>query len=135
MSELPPQYGKYQLESGGYMRLVNQILEDLITAPFTSRQLRILLCVIRLTYGYKKKRRRISLERFADMTGLPLQHCSTEVKKLIAMNVMTRDTQRGEIGYQKYASRWQLPIRKGIRGKGIRVEGNVVYNEKWRQQS
>lgn len=112
MSELPPQYGKYQLESGGYMRLVNQILEDLARAKLTSRQLRIVLCVIRKTYGHNKRCDRISLSQIAQATGIFKEHVSREISKLISYNVLFKEGgQRGKIGYQKYAQRWLLPTR------------------------
>ena len=58
-----------QLEDG-YVRIANELLEAIIRAPLSKRELMIVLAVVRKTYGYGKKTDDISLSQLAQMTGV-----------------------------------------------------------------
>jgi phage replication O-like protein O len=44
----------------GYLKLANRLAEAVVVAPFTGTQLKIVTCVIRLTYGWGQKTARVS---------------------------------------------------------------------------
>lgn len=59
-----------QLEHG-YTRAADQLLEALSATPLPASHLRVFLAHIRMLYGYRRKRGRVSLGKVAGMTGLP----------------------------------------------------------------
>ena len=76
-----------QLERG-HTRIADELFEALTRFDFSKRQYKVLLAVIRKTYGYQKKADVISSGQLAAMTGLHSPHCRTAVKELAAMGVL-----------------------------------------------
>ena len=54
----------------GFTRLADELLDALICYPFTKRQYKVLLAVIRKTYGFQKREDDITAPQLAAMTGL-----------------------------------------------------------------
>jgi phage replication O-like protein O len=101
----------YDLEDG-YTRIANQVLEDIISAPITDRQRRVLLTVVRLTYGFNCKSARITVSQLARITSMPRQHCSAALNDLIGMNIVSRQGERGNVAYNKYQDTWRTAGRR-----------------------
>lgn len=59
-----------QLEHG-HLRLANRLVEAILHAPFQGTHVRILLALVRLTYGWKRRTARVSLEQLARHAGKP----------------------------------------------------------------
>ncbi|KAL8195940.1 UNVERIFIED_CONTAM: hypothetical protein K2H54_000268 [Gekko kuhli] len=55
----------------GYTRIANELYEALIGADLTKHQLKVVLAVLRKTYGFNQTHDRISNGQLAEMTGLP----------------------------------------------------------------
>ncbi|EKN3530434.1 replication protein [Yersinia enterocolitica] len=91
----------------GYTRLATMILEELAGADFTKRQFKVLLAVIRLTYGWNKPRDRIANSQISGIAKLPVKRVSETRVQLIKMNVLTAVGQM--IGINKNVSEWALP--------------------------
>ena len=66
----------------GYTRVANELLEALYRARLGGREMRVVLAVIRLTYGFLRKENAISLGKLAEMTGLRKERLSEVVKAL-----------------------------------------------------
>lgn len=66
----------------GYTRIANELLHALIAYPFSSRQLRVLLAVIALSYGWQRKASHISYSGLSRMTGISRRHAYNVVRKL-----------------------------------------------------
>ena len=64
-----PKTGHPQLEDG-YTRIANELLEALIRYPFSAGECKVLLGVIRLTYGWRRRSHPISQRALAVSTGL-----------------------------------------------------------------
>ena len=79
-----------QLENG-YTRIANEILEELAKFPFNGSQLRMILFLLRKTYGYRKKTDKISLSQWEKGTGLNKRTIQRELIQLEAMNVIIRN--------------------------------------------
>ena len=77
-----------QLERG-HTRIADELLEAITRFDFSKRQYKILLAVIRKTYGYQKKADVISSGQLADMTGLHSPHCRAAVKELSELGVLS----------------------------------------------
>ncbi|MBT4485532.1 MAG: replication protein [Candidatus Latescibacteria bacterium] len=101
-----------QLEKG-YLSIANEIIEALARTKMSAYQSRIIMAILRRTYGFHKKEDQISIWRIANMTGIRETHVSRTLKELEMRKIICR---RGKIiGFNKYYDQWKnLP--KGIRG-------------------
>lgn len=66
----------------------NGILERLISEPFTSGQLRIILLIIRSTLGWHKCSHELAISVIADRTGLTYRYTQKAVKDLLTQGVL-----------------------------------------------
>lgn len=97
-----------QLEDG-YTRIANELFEAVTnaqTCPVTLRQMRVVLAVIRKTYGFNKKVDRISDGQIAADTGLSRQNVNKAKRELIAMNVLYLDGHK--LGVNKHSVEWDF---------------------------
>ncbi|HGE8458757.1 TPA: replication protein [Serratia marcescens] len=88
----------------GYTRIANDLFESIMSANFTARQIKLLMAVIRKTYGFNKKFDWISGEQLSEMTGMPRTRCSTTKTELIDMNVLA--TEGRKFGINKNIHEW-----------------------------
>jgi phage replication O-like protein O len=58
-----------QLEHG-HVRIANRLVEAILDAEFTGAQVRILLALARLTYGWRKRTASVSVVELANLAGL-----------------------------------------------------------------
>ncbi len=90
-----------------YTRISNGILEALATAKLSNYEFRILMVILRKTYGFQKKKDWISLSQFSAVTGIKLSHISRTIKKLKEKNIILKNGRT--TGMQKDYERWNLP--------------------------
>lgn len=86
---LPEQPRAAQVEDG-FTRVAHGILEALALANLGKRHYKILLVLLRQTYGYNKKSDEISLTQFRDKTGVLAPNVSTAIDELVEMRVLLR---------------------------------------------
>ncbi|MEX2952550.1 replication protein [Serratia fonticola] len=91
----------------GYIRLANELYEELIGANLTRNQAKVAHAVCRKTYGYNKKVDRIADSQLAELTRLPRQKVNKAKNELIAMRVLLRVGM--QIGPNKNLSEWEIP--------------------------
>lgn len=92
----------------GYTRIANELLEAVMAADLTARQLKVLMAIIRKTYGFGKKLDRITNTQISSMTGIHHTHVCTAKNEMIAMNIIV--TKGREIGINKVISEWNFDI-------------------------
>lgn len=92
----------------GYTRIANELLEAVMCADLTARQLKVALAVIRKTYGFGKKTDRITNTQIAGMTGIHHTHVCTAKNEMIAMKIII--TSGNHIGINKVVSDWSFNI-------------------------
>ncbi|MFV9375187.1 replication protein [Citrobacter portucalensis] len=92
----------------GYTRIANELLEAVMAADLTARQLKVVLAVIRKTYGFGKKFDRITNTQIAMMTGIHHTHVCKAKNEMIAMNIIVTNGQA--IGVNKVISEWNFEI-------------------------
>lgn len=93
----------------GYTRIANELLEAISNShafPVTLRQLRVVLAVIRKTYGFNKKSDRISDSQLAAETGLSRQNVNKAKRELLAMGVLFMYGHK--LGINKHADQWDF---------------------------
>ncbi|MDT0176891.1 replication protein [Enterobacter sp. BRE11] len=88
----------------GFTRIANELLEALVMADLTSRQLKVALSVMRKTYGFNKKEDRIADSQIAEMTGIHRTHVCNARNQLINMNILTKSGNK--LSINKVVSEW-----------------------------
>lgn len=99
----------------GYTRIANELLEQVMAAPLTLREMRVVMAVIRLTYGWNRKQARVTGGLLGKLTGLPSTKASQALAALVAKNVVLRHGgSRSAVSLNKHADQWDLaaPERK-----------------------
>lgn len=106
--EFKPREGRVANLDDGYTRIANDLLEKIISFPFTLRQQNLLLAIARKTYGYNKKIDWIGNKQLSELTRYPETRCSTTKNELIKMNVLV--TKGREVGINKNLNEWKSDI-------------------------
>jgi len=125
-------------KENGYTAIANEILEALINNQFTSQELRVILLIIRKTYGYHKKMDFVSLSQIADAIKSSKTRCSQVVRKLELMKILTVNENINGIGksyiFNKDFEKWKgvneniKGISKYKRGVNENIKGGVNEN-------
>ena len=94
-----------------YTKLFNPILEAICRTEFTGREIRIVLFVIRATYGWNKKKFPLSKSYIAEGTGISVRNVSRIVKRLVNRNILIeygtdKSTRAKVYGLNKKYSQW-----------------------------
>jgi phage replication O-like protein O len=76
-----------QLENG-YTKIANELLVAIYGTNFNATQLKIILCVIRYTYGFNRKSHELSIGFISKATGVSKRYISEELNNLIKSNVL-----------------------------------------------
>lgn len=92
----------------GFTRLANMLLEEYAGADLTKRQFKVLLAVLRLTYGWNKPMDRIANSQIAQIARLPEKRVSEARVQLVGMNLLTQVGR--SIGPNKNTAEWLLPV-------------------------
>lgn len=95
----------------GYARLSNMLLEAYSGADLTKRHFKVLLAILRKTYGWNKPMDRISDSQLSEITKLPVKRCNEAKLELVRMNVIKQ--QGGMFGPNKNISEWCIPQSEG----------------------
>jgi len=93
----------------GFMRVANELTDSILMADLTARQLKIMLAIMRKTYGFNKPLDRITNTQIAAMTGIHHTHVCSAKRQLIDRGFLISNGAR--IGINKHISMWEM---KGI---------------------
>ncbi|VFS16097.1 phage replication protein O, N-terminal domain [Yokenella regensburgei] len=96
----------------GYARLSNTLLEAYAGADLTKRQYKVLLAILRKTYGWNKPMDRISDSQLSEIAKLPVKRCNEAKLELVRMGLIRQ--QGGMFGPNKNISEWCIPQNEGI---------------------
>lgn len=113
----------------GFTRIADELLDALVRFDLSKRQYKIVLAVIRKTYGYNKKADDMSSRQLALLTGIADTHCRSAVRELAKMQVLLVNPGKfGQvIGLNKDYEAWHAdytskPRTKTVRTKTVRKE-------------
>jgi len=81
--------GNPQIEDG-YTRIANELYDAILKHKFTMVETKLVLTIIRKTYGYQKQSDAISLAQFEAITKLSRGNCSRSISKLIKRNIIKK---------------------------------------------
>lgn len=82
-------YGTPQIEDG-YTRIANELLDAIISHPFSRREYAVVMAVIRVTYGFNKKEDAVSGWQLSEMTGIDRSHVSKTLSELVQKNILIK---------------------------------------------
>lgn len=99
----------------GYAKLSNTLLDAYSGADLTKRQFKVLLAILRKTYGWNKAMDRISDSQLSDITKLPVKRCNEAKLELVRMGLIKQ--QGGMFGPNKNIDEWLIPQNEGISPK------------------
>ena len=101
--------GKPEIDDG-HTKIANELLDAIIHFDFSKRQLKILLFIMRKTYGWNKLVDDISRSQIADATNFKSPHITTTIKELLDMNVIIISDGVYAKKYQinKYYNEWKM---------------------------
>ncbi len=93
-------------KENGYTPIANELLEKIYGGVFTASELRIMLTVLRFTYGFSRKTHKMSRSFIAKATGLNARETARVLKDLVRKNVILETaknsyTESREIGLNK----------------------------------
>jgi len=96
----------------GYTRIANELFDAALAYPFTGRQLKVFMAIVRKTYGYNKKRDDLSASQIGDLCGVARNHVTSTLNELSNLNIITKLP--GEFGslieINKNYRRWADPL-------------------------
>jgi len=78
-----------QLEDG-YTRIANELLDAMIKSDLSKREMKVALCVARMTYGFARKVWVTDYQEIAERTGLLRRHVISTVKSLQTRSVVSK---------------------------------------------
>jgi phage replication O-like protein O len=115
--------GNPQVEDG-HTRIANELLEAIVRFDFSKRQYKVILFVIRKTYGWNKKADVMSLSQIVDGTRIDRANSSRTVNELCEMNVLLKQQQmHGQlIKLNKNYGEWrELPKQQQVAKTATKV--------------
>lgn len=107
-------------KENGFTAIANELLEKIYQEKFSLREVRIILAVIRFTFGFHRKAANLSLRFLSHATSIKYRHTQTTVSNLIAKNTLTIKSEAigiksRVIQLNKDYEKWDFTIdRKGI---------------------
>jgi len=96
----------------GFTRIANELLHALTLCQVSGREFRVVLAVIRETYGYSRLVAPLSRTRLAEMCGLDRRDADRVVRALVAKKILHTEPGQGRspgrIGLQKDYDLWDV---------------------------
>lgn len=88
-----------------FTRISNELMEEFSKINLSSYETRVLMAILRKTYGWQKKEDWISFSQFRELTNLLDPHISRSLKKLVSRKIVTHT---GKLfGLNKDYEQWQ----------------------------
>lgn len=85
----------------GYTRIANELLEAVLAHPLTKVEIKILLVVIRKTYGFSKSYDSVSAVQIESMTGIDRSNIKKTIKSLLLKNILIKKG-KGRLAHGKH---------------------------------
>jgi len=116
-----------------YTKIPNQILQSLLMIKLQSYEIRILLAIVRKTYGFNKNKDYINQRQLKKLTGIKQPHISRTLKSLLEKKIIIKNSK--ELAIQKNYKLWEIPeketlknIPEGVYNSGLQADKNIPCN-------
>lgn len=135
--------------TNGYLKIANELFDELCKIHLTGYENQALRAVIRLTYGYNQKSVKITLDKMLEMTQIKNRQRISEAESgLVSKNILKKSGRRFSINKnyktwnkQKKTIRNFTENRKDIYGKPeknlrkiVKITDEPKYNIKYKRQ-
>ncbi len=111
-----------QIENG-YTKIANELLEAISKVNLSSYEFRVMLAIIRKTYGFNKKHDWLSLSQIEEITNIKSHNVCRTIKKLVDKNMLLKN---GKItGIQKQYKKWKTIQTDNIQTDNIQTD-NII---------
>lgn len=119
-----------QLENG-FTRIANELMEILARAPLNGTQFRILILILRETYGFQRKECAVSESYIAVRLGLKRQNIHRELKFLFDNKILctireATFTSPRVISINKHYDTWLIQLQESEENTGIEYDSSPV---------
>ena len=111
-----------QLEDG-YVRIANELYDRIASFDFTKRQYKVLLVIMRLTYGHNRTTAETSTHQIATRAGLAPSHVRAALRELVEIGcALKRSAGDGYVvGIKKDYARWTCGPKRSAHTKTVRL--------------
>jgi len=92
----------------GFVSIANELWDEIISRDFSKRQKEILLLILRLSYGCRKKYAHIPKLKYFSLCGVGPTHISKELKLLQTYKVITWERENMNFALNKDYDVWQV---------------------------
>jgi phage replication O-like protein O len=94
----------------GYIQIANELMDAIISYPFKNSELKIVLTIIRKTYGWKRKKDRLSFSQISKLSRVSIRHTKRVIKSLVLDNVILKEkiANNNILGLNKDYYSWSL---------------------------
>lgn len=101
-------------KENGYTQIANEVLEKLCETPISGGELKIVLCVIRHTWGFHKKTDKISISQLVTKTKLCRKQVCENLNKLVTKKLLLKDDKAliNEYQFNKNYDDWLVTKRE-----------------------
>ena len=113
-------------KENGYVPIANHLMEALYKSDFSMNEYKILLCIIRFSYGFNQKSCSLSLLNIEHYTGIARPNISRTLKRLHERHVITIISAHGVIPQR-------LSIQKNYEEWGVISSDNPYKDNIYRQ--
>ncbi|MFH1645054.1 MAG: replication protein [Candidatus Omnitrophota bacterium] len=96
----------------GYVRIANDLLDAIAAYPFSAGELKVILYIIRRTYGWNRKKALMTPRSIAITVDLDTRYVKRLIKKLISDKIILKEqvSQTTILGLNKRYPQWRLWI-------------------------
>ena len=115
----------------GYVKIANNLFDNIIFRDFNNRERAVIFLVIRLSYGFNHKAAIIKPKARFGLIGMHRQHIDRALDSLVAKNVII-DRGNDEFMLNKHFDTWKVKLNKHFNEdnfnelKGLQFRGNVT---------
>lgn len=94
----------------GYIQIANELMDAILSYPFKNSELKIVLTIIRKTYGWKKKKEQLSFSQISGLSKISIRHSQRVIKRLVDDNVLLKEKNgiNNILGLNKDYCSWRL---------------------------
>jgi len=112
----------------GHIDIANEIAEALAKTQLSGYESRVLWVLWRKTYGWHKKKDRISVSQFSQATGIPRRHIHKTLQRLVERNIVTKNGNSfiTRWAFQKNYSKWKVVTKIGNKSKPLPISTATV---------
>ena len=117
----------------GYTPIAHELLDMIVKYPFKGYEFKIVLKIIRDTYGWQSKKRQISYGKMSERTGIDRRHIVNYCASLIARNIILKQKLKNNKnlwGINKDYEEW-LTL-DGVNFKEREIKKEIERTSEWR---